>query len=398
MPLWSVGSSWELSKEKFYKIKSIPFLKLRLTDGYNGNVANAAYAITTASAGIINPYGAPTIYLNNPPNSQLRWETVHIINMGVDFAVYKVVQASVEYYLKNGNNLIGTSPIDPTSGITQFTGNTANIKGHGVDVKLQTINIDRSFKWVTNFLFSYTTDKVTQYLLQPQILTDLIVSNNPRQGYPLYSIYSFQFAGLDPQTGGPRVYLNKSVSGDYAQILTSTNLNNAIYNGPANPTYFGSFRNTFSYKQVSLSCNITYKLKYYFRRPSINYGQLFGGTAMGNQDYEKRWQKPGDEKFTNVPSMVYPDNSISDLVYSYSNILVDKGDHIRLQDIRLSYDIVGKKVGGMPIQLIRVYVYANNLGILWKANKDNIDPDVLINQSFVYPNPKTLAIGINVNF
>jgi hypothetical protein len=59
---------------------------------------------------------------------------------------------------------------------------------------------------------------------------------------------------------------------------------------------------------------------------------------------------------------------------------------------------VGKKVGGMPIQLIRVYVYANNLGILWKANKDNIDPDVLINQSFVYPNPKTLAIGINVNF
>lgn len=400
VPLWSVGASWDVSKESFYHFKPISYLKIRLTDGYNGNVANGVPAVATATAGYGTSYfGAPTLYLNNPPNNQLRWERINIVNLGVDFGLFKnFAEGSVEYYLKNSNDLIGIAPVDPTSGIAQFTGNTANIKGHGLDVKLQTVNINHKFKWVTNFLLSYTKDKVTRFLLQPGNLSDAFHTNNPLVGTPLYSVYSLQWAGLNQQTGDPQVYIDKGVVSDPSKIFTSKNVHNLIYNGPANPTYFGSIRNTFSYKQVSLSCNITYKFNYYFRRPSINYSSLFGGNAIGNQDYEKRWQKQGDESFTNVPSMVYPANGLRDQVYAYSNILIDKADHIRLQDIRLSYDIPKAQLNRMGIQRLQLYVYANNIGIIWKANKDNIDPDVLINQGLVYPNPKTWAVGLNVNF
>jgi hypothetical protein len=104
--------------------------------------------------------------------------------------------------------------------------------------------------------------------------------------------------------------------------------------------------------------------------------------------------KPGDEKFTNTPSLRYPIDNPRDGFYTYSDVLVEKGDHIRLQDLQLSYDITRKEINRLPIQLIRLYFYANNIGILWKANNKGIDPDYITG----YPNPRTLSIGIRADF
>jgi hypothetical protein len=42
---------------------------------------------------------------------------------------------------------------------------------------------------------------------------------------------------------------------------------------------------------------------------------------------------------TNVPSAVYPSNTSRNNFYQYSEALIEKGDHIRLQDLRLGYTI-----------------------------------------------------------
>ncbi|MFC3157129.1 hypothetical protein ACFOEQ_00395 [Chryseobacterium arachidis] len=62
----------------------------------------------------------------------------------------------------------------------------------------------------------------------------------------------------------------------------------------------------------------------------------------GHGDYYKRWQNPGDELTTNVPAMVYPGVNVADQYYLNSEVLVSKGDHIRLQDINLSYNLDSK--------------------------------------------------------
>jgi hypothetical protein len=134
-----------------------------------------------------------------------------------------------------------------------------------------------------------------------------------------------------------------------------------------------AFSNSFSYKQFSLQVNISFKSGYYFRRSSINYTSLFN-YYQGNADYMLRWQKPGDENSTSVPSMVYPAVSVRDQFYTYAAVLVERADHIRLQDVSLSYTISRSLIKKLPFRSIRLYAYANNLGLLWKANDKGTRP------------------------
>ena len=109
---------------------------------------------------------------------------------------------------------------------------------------------------------------------------------------------------------------------------------------------------------------------------------------------KKRWQQPGDEKHTSVPSMIYPDNYARDQFYLNSAALARKADNIRLQYINLSYDLNKTHWKGLPLQHIQFYIYANNLGIVWRANKDHLDPDYLS----VLPAPPTFAFGLRTSF
>ena len=177
-------------------------------------------------------------------------------------------------------------------------------------------------------------------------------------------------------------------------LRSSTNFDDLIYNGPANPTFFGAIRNTISWKQFSLSFNITWKAGHYFRRSSVAYYDLLPGRSLGHPDYNKRWKNPGDEKVTNVPSIDYSNDPHRDGFYRFSEVLVEKGDLIRFQDLRFSYDLSRKQVKKLPMQVLSFYVYANNLGLLWKATEHDIDPDNVSG----YPNPRTWSLGIKVDF
>ena len=399
VPLWSAGLAWDISAENFYHFDRIlPFLKLRFTDGYNGNVDRNVSAYTTATVNTgVNIYNAVTSTITNPPNPYLRWEKIHIYNWGLDFASAKNrVAGTIEYYIKSGLDLIGQSPEDPTTGISLFTGNTADMRDHGIDLTLRTDDSFGAVRWNSVLLFSYVLDKVTKYEEKLGSVVDYLSPGtiNPLVGKPLYSVYALRWAGLTADSGNPQGLLNGKASEAYSTLLDTNTLNNMVYKGPVDPPVFGSWRNTFYWKQWGLSFNVLYKLGYVFRRNSIFYNDVFASASSGYPDYEKRWRKPGDEKFTNVPSMIYPDNTLRDQFYQYSDILVVKADHVRLQDIQISYDLNKEAHHRLPVQLIRLYLYANNLGILWKANHVGIDPDYVNS----IPNPRTLALGVKVDY
>lgn len=410
VPLWSIGGAWNISDEKFYKVAALPYLRLRITDGYNGNVNTSLSAYTTANYGsITNIYGAQQVTISNPPNPQLRWEKINTQNFAIDFgSKNKRITGSFEYYIKNGQDLFANTVVDPTVGVTTFTGNFANMNGHGFDLTINTQNTTGQVKWYTSLLISKAVSNVSNYsgpALSNGQLTGNQSSITPLTGYPLYSVFSFKSAGLDAQ-GNPQGYLNGQVSENYSGINSSGNRNDLVYNGSATPTVFGGFRNTFNWNQFSLSFNITYEFGYYFRKPTTNYGLLISSSTTGTpyfgyNDYAQRWQNPGDEKITNIPSFIYPDNASRDNFYSLSSSTIDKGDNIRLKDVQLGYDFLKSSYHKMPVQAIHLYLYANNLGILWKANKDGIDPDViqrLGTGSYTYPNPRTISIGVKVDF
>ncbi len=403
-PLWSTGGAWLVNNEPFYHAGWLPRLKLRATYGYNGNIARNATAYTTSI--FTYPYSTPldAALIQNPPNSHLQWEKVRMLNLGIDFGTKNNrVSGTVEYYRKKATDLLGQAPLDPTLGVSSsysngtsyYFGNVAGMKGQGWDVQVTSRNIARKFTWTTDWVFSNVHTAITDYQLPAGYGSLYLTPNtiNPVKGKPVYSVYSFPWAGLDGTTGAAQGIVSGKKSEDYATIFSSTPLDSMVYNGPVQPTYFGAVRNTFGWKQFSLSFNISYKLGYYFRRSSINYSALFSSWT-GSGDYAKRWQQPGDEAHTNVPSLVYPANPIADAFYQYASVLVEKGDHLRLEDITLSYDLNKASMPKLPFAHVRLYAYAGNLWVLWTANKEHIDPYY----NNVPSAGKTLSLGVNISF
>ncbi|MFY1045958.1 SusC/RagA family TonB-linked outer membrane protein [Chryseobacterium sp. GP-SGM7] len=399
-PFWSAGLSWNVSNEKFYPLSWLPELKLRGSYGYNGNINPAMVAVTTMAILGVSTYTQEQMArFDNYYNPQLRWETVRMINAGLDFATRNNrISGSVEYFRKKGENLFGQVPLDYTIGLTSLVWNVAGIEGSGIDVELRTININKAFRWQTTANFSTYKDKVTKYYPSSTIARNFVLSSVPIsgiEGLPIYSIFAYQWAGLDPQNGDPRGYLNGEVSKDYAKIM-GADVKDLQYFGSAIPTVYGSLTNTFSYKQFTLDVGITYKLGYYFRRPSINYTSLFKDW-VGHSDYALRWQKPGDEVFTDVPSNQYQTNSNRDAFYAGSAALIEKGDHIRLQYINLGYEINKKQWQQMPLKALQLYANISNLGILWQESKSGIDPDFNLGSYVVKP-PVMYTLGLKAKF
>lgn len=401
-PLWSLGGKWNITKEKFYNLKQLPLLGLRLTYGYQGNLPQSAVAIVTFKYGNPATYtGLPTATINNYPNPELRWEKLRQLNIGLDFSTKnETISGYVEYFTKSGKDLIGDAPIDPTTGIAFLRGNFSDMKSMGFDILMNTQNIKTShFRWGTTFIFNYAAEKVTRYDNQITPLSflssySLIV---PHVGYPLHSVFSYQWAGLDPLTGDPRIILGDTINKSYTTGTTNgIKFNDLVFSGRYNPPYAGSLLNNFTWKNLSLSINIAYKFGHYFIRNSINYAAFVSSWMGGHTDYNLRWQKPGDEQFTNVPSFIYPITSqLRDNFYLNSNVLVQKGDHVRLQYINLNYRFNNSILKKLKLQDLNIYFYANNLGILWRANKYGIDPDYPYLSS---PPSKSFSFGIKTSF
>lgn len=393
-PLWSAGVSWTISKERFYHLGFLPYLKLRSTIGYSGNVNNSIPAVTTLQYNTNNSVTSnlPYAEIHNAPNPDLSWEKIKMLNIGVDLGLYKnILEGSIEYYSKLSSDLIAPSPIDITlTGFQTINRNIATLDAHGWDITLNAHILQGSLKWNSSLLFSYDNIKVGKYFVEnaPHTYVGKGVSLSPFVGLAPYNIISYRWGGLNPKNGDPIGYLNGERSEDYQSIATNSTWKDLVISGPSVPPYFGSWLNTIGYRTISLSFNIVYKFGYYFRRPTINYTSLNGG--LSNGDFDKRWKKPGDEKYTDIPSLIYPADYYRDMFFTSSATTVEHGDNIRLKDIRLNYHISAHK--GLPA--IDVYVFANNIGILWRKNRLGLDPDVYN----TYPTPKSYSLGIKIDF
>lgn len=399
-PLWSGGISYLLSREKFYHFDFIPTLTIRATFGYNGNVNPSKYGITTTTSESNSPYTQSPVYsFLSFYNPGLKWEKVRIANMGIDFASKNNrVKGSIDFYRKKGIDLFGIVPIDYTAGIGVTTEkNVASMSANGFDMDISALPVKGLISWQLGLNLSFNQDKVTEYYLSTLRGSSFVGKRNIISGLtgkPVYSMFAYKWAGLDPANGNPKGYYLGVESTDYAKITGSgTLVSDLAYFGPVMPKYFGSLSNTLSWKNLSISAVIIYKFGHYFRRPSVEYSTLTT-SVFQHKDLAERWRNPGDEMFTNVPSMPYPNSTSRDAFYLNSEVLVQKADHIRLKYITLNYSFPVQKLKSTRIKKIEAYLNANNIGLIWTANKEKIDPEYI---SSLQP-PRDIAFGIRCSF
>jgi TonB-linked SusC/RagA family outer membrane protein len=400
-PFWALGAGWELTRHRKRPSKILPLLKWRASYGCDGNIGDRVAYLQTQYLGL-NVYNSPQSGIASPPDPNLTWEKTYLLNMGWDFALLQSdhfqhgrITGSLDLYLKWADHLLGNDTLPPSSGLPTFFGNTAAIHGNGADLVLNSNNLPGSFQWNTTLLLSWASDRVSRYLLQPQIPSAYVAGAYPMTGKSSTALFAYNWGGLDPNNGNPLGYLNGKLSTDYVSIMND-NGGEMRVRGSYLPELFGSLTNTFSWRGWSLSARLLMKAHYWFRRPSIDYNRLISGQYPGEKDYDLRWQAPGDEKRTSVPSFPAINDPNRDLFYQYSDVLITKGDQVRWQDLRLSYELGRRVVRKNYWRDATVYAYVSNPGILWRANRFGIDPDAASFGSM--PAVRAYSLGMQIHF
>ncbi|BAV09102.1 TonB-linked outer membrane protein, SusC/RagA family [Filimonas lacunae] len=391
VPLWSTGGAWRIDQEPFFKTPAIKELKLRISYGKSGNVDNNVSALASATySSATNRFKNRIGRITSPQNENLRWEKVSTFNLGIDFTIQNRLNGSIDAYWKKADDLISEGNVDPTLGLTSYVGNFGSMQSKGVDIAIHyTPVLRKSFRWNTSLLLSWNVDRVSKNKYNNPAINEFLGNTalNAPPGTPLYSIYALHYKGLD-ETGNPVILLNGTPSNNYIALLSSTNINNVKYYGPSRPTIWGSFINTLTFQKLSVSILLSLKAGYYFRRPSITYYTTSTGSNMGHPDFDNRWKKAGDEQNTMIPTFKYPIDINRDVIYTYSNTLVEKADHIRCENIKMSYQL----------PTCTLSLLCNNLGIIWKANTQGIDPDYIPNGlQRISPPAKTFTFNITLH-
>lgn len=405
-PLWSVGSSWDLSKETWFDLNFVEHLRIRGTYGSAGNVNKSVSALPTVNhSGIDEDTGLVRSSIMSVGNPSLRWEQVNTINGGVDFRLINGrVTGSFDYYIKNGSNLIGQTYFPPSTGV--FVGGTAyrtnminyaDLRTEGWDLQLNTRNVISPIQWTSFLLLSNVKNHVTKFNTDDAILISSYLNSPaaPVVGESRDMIYSIPWFGLDHDNGYPVVYLNGERSQEYGAYYTGLVREDLVKSGLRIPPVYGSLRNQFLYKSISLDFMITWKTGYVFRRTSMNSGHEYN--AIYHEDYFSRWTKPGDEAHTHVPAKRPIGETVpySGNVYNDSEILITKGDQLKLKDVGFSYTFLPKNASRSFFRKIKLQAYASNLGVIWRANEYGIDPDY---PDADYIPPKTFSFGVQIDF
>jgi TonB-linked outer membrane protein, SusC/RagA family len=399
--LWSAGGSWEISKEPFYGLDVFPYLRLRTTYGSAGNIDKTQSHYPTIS---LNTNGYTSLLyanLTSPGNPSLRWERVNTLNVGLDWRTNQQrINGSIEYYTKWANHLLGSDLVDPTLGIPtsqSYKVNYGSLKTVGWDIQLNTRNLTGALSWNTTAMLSYSRNEIT-HLTRPVVryAYEFITKSIPEVGKSVDLLYAMPWNGLSAENGLPVIYRDGTPTtalDAYTDYYLDIPYDELINAGVTVSPYFGSLRNNLTWKGIKLDFLITYKFGHVFRRTSMSPGDeyLNQSPPRYHMDYFKRWEKPGDERITDVPAAIgVSDLGLSDY-YRYSAALIDKGDVIRLQDIGISYTLGRDTFGKLPFRNISLSLYARNLGILWRANKSGIDPEY---PQADYPAPRSFALGL----
>ncbi|AIM39246.1 hypothetical protein KO02_23070 [Sphingobacterium sp. ML3W] len=403
-PLWSAGASWDLTKESWFKVSKMDYLRLRATYGIAGNVNKNVSSLPTIDHSATGENtGLPRAIVRSIGNPSLRWEQVKTFNLGLDTRLLdNRISVSADYYIKNANDLIGARVVPPSTGIypESFAEksnliNYADLKTKGMDIQLSSRNILGAFNWNSTLLFNIVHNEVTGYSANNNIglYNYLLPPSFPVVGKSKDVLFALPRYSLDPGDGTVMMFLDGKRTRNGVDYFNSLSPRDLIAAGVTVPTVYGSLRNEIRWKNMSLSFLISWKMGHVFRRSTtVPEGEY---RLQYHMDYLNRWQNPGDERWTDIPATSGdPSDNLYAMFEQYENF-VPSGSHVRLQDVSFSYDLPVTMLPGSVFKHVQLYGYARNLGILWKANRYGLDPDFPIAD---YVAPKSFAFGLRLDF
>lgn len=431
LPIWSVSGRWNVTDEFFMDplLNVLSNLAIRTSYGIQANVTDAHNPNMIISIGSLDTKSEEYLAtLSSLPNEGLKWEKTYSFNLGVDFDLFKgKLSGAFEYWHKKSKDQLLNLQVTSTNGGKSVTINGGSLTNKGWDLSLSATPIKtRDFEWRITFNTSKVYNEVSTTSEQSVTYNDYLNGSLVKDGFALNSFYSYRFAGLDAN-GIPMWYGLEDHDEEGNVTITTQEeafASAMVYSGKREPDLSGGLSMGFRYKNLSLNSTFTIQLGSKMRLNDLYDGDSFKlpypGQNMGS-DFVKRWRNPGDEKYTNIPTLTdelytvrgmyrNPDNPINKTdimnnvsanywqMYNNGDMRVVSGNFMRCNSISLSYTFNGDLVKKLYLKSLSMSLGVTNPFVIKSKGLQGRDPEQLTMGSGTIPPQQTYSFTMNVTF
>ena len=387
----SVGVSWNVHNEKFFKIPWITVLKLKASYGANGNSR-----LGSQEALGLYSYGESYAYNGNnggtqsgTPNHTLSWETTYQTNLGFRLELLNRFDIDFDWYNHHTKNLLSNLGVSRTTGDNKVYRNVGELRNRGFDLTLTTKNIvsqkEDGFRWTTELNLAHNTNVLLELYngIQKNFGTYSYI-----EGYDVSTMFLVRWAGVDPADGSPMWYDKEG------NITKQYSADNRVAGDNSHSDVTGGMTNTLSYKGFSLRFLLNYQFGGYaftsFGRDMFSDG-LYSSSQNQAVEQLDRWQKPGDVALSPKPIWGVSTSSVMNSTrYLYNKTL------IRLQNVVLSYRFSRDLIKPLGLNQCVVSLIGNNLFAYSPyASSDHNSYKTCMSG---YPAERSFSLSVNVGF
>lgn len=435
-PSFSLG--WNIAREEFFESLSSTIGTLKLRGSYgtlgNQNTTNWYQTYQTMSVGsadgdwMMNGRRPNTAVAPGLVSPFLTWETIESYNIALDWGLLSNrLTGSVEYYIRNTNNMIGNAPELPSIlGTAVPVTNNTDLRTKGWELSIGWNDMINDFSYGAKFNLSDARTFITRYPNNPTKSISTYI-----EGREINEIWGYTTKGLartDEQmaehlqslpNGGQDALGSDWRAGDvmYADVNGDGKISSGSGRlgdtgditliGNSTPRFLFGLDLYASWKGFDIRMFFQGVMKRDFWQGS---GYLFGANSRGMwnsfgieevHDYfrdENTWSVKEGYQTANVdaylPRPLYNDKNVQTQTGYLQNAA-----YIRLKNMQIGYTLPKSVVSKIGIQDLRIYFSGENL---WTGTSlaKQFDPETISSGvgGIGYPLSRTLSCGLNVSF
>lgn len=411
----SAALGWRISEEGFMQDNSIiSNLKIRASYGSTGNseISNYQYeaGLGTYTA-IFNGSRNVGVGIQRLANPDLKWEVNKQFDIGLELGLFdNRISLEADIYRRKSEDMLLERPLPRTSGYATVFENIGSMENRGLELTLTTYNIQNSdFSWSTNFNISINENEVLKLHGGSDIETGGGVHGGGagsiiREGLPVNTFMGYISLGTWSTDEAEEAARYNRLPGDikYRDINDdgAINQDDRVPIGNGIPDGYGSFINTFSYRNFELTADIQF---------------MYGNDIMWEAVHSTEDRVGIANSLGSVLNAWTPDNQdtpIAQLRPTQAGYDTDNDTHrmqdgsfIRGRNFTLSYNIPQEVLTPWNIRSLRVYVTAQNLFTITEFR--GYDPEISTSDApfsrgraayFEYPKARTFILGLNISF
>lgn len=414
------SAAWVLSEEEFFNSTLFEFVKIRASYGVSGNDKIPLFRYRALLGGeAVYPFNdqlTTGVAIGTLGNQDLKWETTHQTDIGVDLNLFNgKLEVGADYYIKKTFDLLFQPDISAIGGAYGAGGsppfvNGGDVKNSGLELLINySDKIGENLQFNIGYNFTTIKNEVTalpagvDFYEYGSFSVGGGYATRMEVGYPIGYFFGYKTDGVyqnAEEIAARGVTQDGAQPGDLrfqdldgSNSISFGNNKDKTIIGSAIPDFIMGLNVGVSYKGFDFSTTLYASIGNEILR---NYERQLPLSNM--LDYKiNRWTGEGS---TNEHPRLTTGENKNGIISDY---FIEDGSFLRIKNIQLGYTMPGTISNRIGARNIRIYVAANNLATFTKYM--GYDPDFSSGSPLVsgidygfYPQARTFMAGLNLNF